>query len=169
MPRRKEKVPIVCKRGKMTEAEHHVVEALVADVIAQGEQPVEVLQKRGVALGIVLRRSPEAIRDAIIKAQEKLSDQAEEYVDLHLQASRIAAAIGNPEPAQWMLERLTAPGADGKSTLRIVGTPATAVASGPTGPTINIGVALGGRNSSPARQAAATATEVIDVGDPSAP
>ena len=131
------------RHGKMTAVENKLVEALVVDA---GPDNVDALQERAGALGLVLRRSKDAVRDAIIRAREKISANAEEYARVHLDAAKMAALRGDAGPSQWALERLTAPAEDGKGTERIIEPLASGAPTGPTGPVINIGVALGGMN-----------------------
>lgn len=128
------------KMGPLTQGEKIAVEALVVSVTP--EETEEQLQQRGRALGIALRRSPGAIRDEVLNAQERLTSRATLYVDLHMKAAAIAAEEGNAAPAQWAIERITAKDEKGKK-VRIV-EPAKTEDTGSRGPTVNIGVALGG-------------------------
>ena len=143
----------------MTDVETKLVEALVVDA---GPDNVDALQARTAALGLVLRRSKDAIRDAIIRAREKISSNAEEYATIHLGAAKMAALKGDAGPSQWALERLSAPSEDGKGTEHIIDPPAAAQ-SGPSGPVINIGVALGGMNQ-PTKQITAIPVSVLPDG-----
>lgn len=147
------------KMGPLTVGEKIAVEALVASV--GPEETEEQLQQRGRALGIALRRSPEAIRNQVQEAQERLANRATSYVDLHFKAAMVAAEEGNAGPAQWAIERITAKDEKGKK-VRIV-EPVKTEDTGNRGPTVNIGLALGGVTPGASLAIGAPKITVIDV------
>ena len=109
----------------MSNAEIALVTAVVVD--QPDEESKDALEKRAEQLALVLRRTPEAIRAAIGTARETLQSRAIEYADIHLEAARAAAKMGNDQPSRWALTVLTAPSADGKGLERIVEPPPSTV------------------------------------------
>ena len=81
------------------------------------------------------------VNQIIKAARTRLAERACEYVDLHTQAARVAAADGDAKPAEWALTHI-AEGAD-----RVV----DAERAVPPGPSVQIGIALGGIQKSPDR------------------
>jgi len=55
--------------------------------------------------GRVLGLTKAKVDEVLDGAKLELAARAREYVDLHLQAARVAAEKGKAEPSQWMLER----------------------------------------------------------------
>lgn len=129
------------KGGPISAEEHTAVEALIKSV--KGDESDKDLQTRGRALAYALGRSPTAIRGAIIKARQRLQENAGKYAELHIKAAAIAAKEGDAGPSQWALERITAPTEDGKGVERIV-QPLKSADETNRMPVVNIGLALGG-------------------------
>lgn len=129
------------KGGPLSAAEEAATEAMVLSS-PPSESP-EDLEKRTKALAIALGRQPGTIRKEIISARERLQERSTDYADLHFKAAQIAASDGNAGPAQWALERISAPTEDGKGVERIV-QPLKTTEDGPKMPVVNIGIALGG-------------------------
>jgi hypothetical protein len=76
----------------------------------------------------------------IAAAREALQKRAEQYVDIHTKAAKVAASKGNATPAQWALEHISEIDAEGKEQ-RIIssGVDRQSVESGPKGLTVNVG------------------------------
>jgi hypothetical protein len=129
------------KGGPLSKEEKTVVEAMVMSV-QEGESDAD-LQTRGRALGLALGRSPEAIRKAVINARQRLQERAVDYADIHFEAAKRAAVEGDAKPAEWALERITAPTENGKGVERIV-QPLKSGDEMSRLPTVNIGLNLGG-------------------------
>lgn len=127
--------------GPLSQVEHVAVEALIASV--RGDEPEQELQTRGRALALALGRTPAAIRKAVVSARERLQESAGTYAELHLEAARVAAREGDAKPAEWALERITAPTEDGKGLERVV-EPIKGAGQVQTMPVVNIGIGLGG-------------------------
>ena len=106
--------------------------------------PVEIAK----AVGVSTNGRP--VREAIKAARHALASAAETYVELHMLATEVAALKGDASPAQWALERI-AEGAD-----RVVDAPK----SGPSMPSVQIGIALGGSIAPKANQPAFTIQDV---------
>lgn len=130
-----------CKGGRLSPVEKLTVEAMVASV--KGDESLEQLNIRGRALAMALGRSPAAIRKAVVEARERIQSRAGDYADLHFEATKVAAKEGDAKPAEWALERITAPSESGKGVERIV-QPLKTSEEGPRMPVVNIGVSLGG-------------------------
>lgn len=105
-------------------------EQLVAVAMTESETltPAEIAKK----VGISTQARP--VREAIKVARQVLAGAAEKYVELHMLATEVAALKGDATPSQWALERIAEGGA------RVVDAPKT----GPTGPGLRIGIAVGG-------------------------
>lgn len=127
--------------GPLSNAEKAAVEALVQSVTSTETE--QELQTRGRALGLALGRSSAAIRNEVIRARQRLQERAVLYADIHFQAAQVAATKGDAEPAQWALERITAPAENGKGVERVV-QPLKSGEEQSRMPTVNIGLALGG-------------------------
>lgn len=125
------------KRGSLTHRENFVIDAIVR------ESPGELLPAQIEATAIALNRRPATIADALEKARAKLQDQAEKYVDIHLQAVEDALADRDQDTArkgaEWYLEKISARDSSGKSTRIIEASSAESSA-----PSVRIGIALGG-------------------------
>jgi hypothetical protein len=76
----------------------------------------------------------------VVKAREKLAQQADEAIDILKTAAKVAAAKGQHGPVAWMLEHMSAVDTDGKEVRPIAsGIDRQAVESGPKGLTVNVG------------------------------
>lgn len=82
-------------RGKALTEKERVAILAMADV-----------GKSTAAIAEAIDRSPNAVARILSEAKELLNSRAKDYVELHLQASKVAAADGNANPSQWALERL---------------------------------------------------------------
>lgn len=129
------------KGGRMSESEKELIERFLLSR-PEGET-LDTSTRRAKALAVVMGRSVETVRAAIVKAADLLAQRSEEYADLHFVATKIAATKGDAAPSQWALERISAESADGKGRVRIV-EPLKSDSDTPMMPTINIGLALGG-------------------------
>jgi len=123
------------RAGVVSTAERSLMEQIVL------EQPREMSPKQVTAMATLFRRSKEQVKGIVEEAHEKFVAQADHYVDLHRQAVDAALDEGQFEVAakgaQWYLERVSASGS------RVI-EQAPKAATGPTGSTINIGVKIGG-------------------------
>ena len=128
------------RKGALTEAEHIAVKALVTSV--EPGETEQQLHQRGRALGIALRRSPEAITNAIRAASEEMAADAPTYVKLLLKSAKKAAQRGDSRPIEWALENISAKDEKGKA-VRVVDPPKTAD-NGPRMPVVNIMIPMGG-------------------------
>jgi hypothetical protein len=119
---------------------------LTADIVETVETAIATRKRRDVvdvladkALASLADTSAEGVR----QARRKLQSRASEYVDLHLQACKVALREGEPgearKGAEAMIDRITALAADG-TVERIVDKPAAISEL----PRIQIGIALGG-------------------------
>jgi hypothetical protein len=107
------------------------------------------------ALAIAMRRPVEtvavAVESSIAAARRKLQDRAEEYVDLHMEASRLAIAMGEVgearKAAEWGMTNISGKTSAGDSE-RIV----EKVTTDSDAPRIQIGINLGGLPASIARR-----------------
>lgn len=92
----------------------------------------------------MLKRSKAAIKNHVSKAKEQLQRNATRYVDIHLEAAETALQNGDTDTArkaaEFALKHITA--SDDEGTVSIIDAPQAAAA--PTGPSIRIGIALGG-------------------------
>ena len=136
------------KLGSFTDAEKTIVE----DIVAQSPGGLNTSEVN--ALARVLRRNREIIKAAVIEAAETLADRAGRYADIHLQTTEAALANGDAKSlevaaraSQWALENISV---DGVAVVE-------KKADKPTGPQINIGVIVGGKNETP------VVTEITDA------
>lgn len=126
----------VFKRGKRTGSVTTAERALVRQFVT--DQPHEVTPKQVTALAQVLERTPATVRKTIEQAKLELGDQADRYVEIHMQATEGALHAGEFEAAQkgsqWALTHLSAEGT------RVV----EKAESGPTGTRVLVGINIGG-------------------------
>lgn len=120
------------KRGRMKTGEADTLVKTTTEMLAAHPELPDLELAREVAKET--GRAPRLIKDIIKSARERLCEQAETYVDLHLQAAINAAAEGDAKPAQWALEHIQ------EGNQRIVEREKV----GPGTPSINIGFAIGG-------------------------
>ena len=77
-------------------------------------------------------------------ARKKMAERAEQYVDLHLKATRNAAERGNADPAQWALSHIAVLNEQGQEIRPIAGSvDRQAPEASSTGTKIFIGLGLG--------------------------
>lgn len=133
------------RKSKRTGSFSKVEKALVAQFVA--DQPTEVTPAQVSGLARTLRRSKDAIRKMVEDAKENLQASVDEYREIHLQATRDAAAadsVGGKEVAikasQWAMENIAADG------VRVV---EKAKMEAPTGPRILVAVRVGGVDQQP--------------------
>lgn len=129
------------RSGPMSAPEKELIERFLL-ARPEGEE-INTATKRAKALAVVMGRSTETVRRAIVSAAQRLAERSEEYTDMHFVAAKIAAAKGDAAPSQWALERISAEGEEGKGRIRII-EPLKTEGDAPQMPTINIGLALGG-------------------------
>lgn len=123
--------------GKPSELE----KGLIADVLANSPGGLSVREVS--ALATVMRRSKDVIRRAVEEAHDTLIERAGRYADIHMQAVETALENGDAKSlevaaraSQWAMENINL---DGQG---VVEKPAAK----PMGPSIQIGIALGGMN-----------------------
>lgn len=103
-----------------------IIETVVSQMDTKAPEALAAQTKRDISL----------VRQTIREARKTMQERVDEYVDLHLLATKNAADKGDARPAEWALERIEE---DGE---RVVSPPA---AQAPTAmPTLAIGIALGG-------------------------
>lgn len=73
-------------------------------------------------------------KEVISAAREAFALRAGEYVELHFEGAQVAASKGDTGPAEWALSRIVEQGT------RVV----DSEKAGATGPSLNIGVMVGG-------------------------
>lgn len=139
-PKPKVKLDAPMKQGAFTDAEKVAVETLVKTFTP--DTPPEVQKAQMDAMAVALRRTPDAIRNNVISARERIQSDAETYANLNLIAAKVAAYEGDGRPAQWALERIMTTDEKGKK-IRVV-EPTKSEDNGPRLPVVNIGVMLGG-------------------------
>lgn len=135
MPKPKAKKRVFRRAGRLTKTDKAVVAAMVKDA------PGELTTKQVSALSAALRRTPNAIRDAVVEAKESFNADALFYTDTHKQVVAAALANGDSKSLEvarkgsaWAMTNITQ---DGK---RII----DKVESGPQGARILIGIKVGG-------------------------
>lgn len=125
------------RHGTATKAEKAFVAQFIAD------QPTAITPQQERSLAKTMRRSKDLIRSMIEEARENFVAGAQDYVDIHKQATAGALRTMDFDAAlkgsQWALEHISAEGA------RIVDPPKAM--TGPTGPRIQIGIKVGGIDS----------------------
>jgi hypothetical protein len=125
-------------RGRLTNLEKSLIESMVMNT------PHELTRQQVDAAAMMLKRSRQAIKNHVAKAKEALQRNASRYVDLHLEAAETALANGDTDTArkaaEFALKHISASDDDG--TVALIDAPAAAAA--PAGPSIRIGIALGG-------------------------
>ena len=128
------------KPFKRPGAPSKIDKVLVAQVVAVEAQTVPISTKQITSLATTMGRSKAVVKQMIENAREKFVESAEDYVDIHKAATQQALAEGDNETAakaaQWAIQNLSFDG------VRIIEKPNTE----PTGRSIFIGVALGGKN-----------------------
>lgn len=125
------------RAGSTTQAEKALVAQFVQD------SPQEIQPAQVTALARTLRRSKEAVKAMIDQAKENFVAAGERYTEIHQLAVEQALATGTisgaevaMKGAQWAMENISAEGS------RII----DAVAKGPVGNRIVVGVKIGGLN-----------------------
>lgn len=132
--------------GKLAQSEKKIIDGVALD--NPNDKQIE-------ALAITLRRPVEtvaiAVESSIALARKKLQDRAEEYVDLHMEASRLAIAMGEVgearKAAEWGMTNISGktPAGDSERIVEKLTTDSDA-------PRIQIGINLGGLPTSLARR-----------------
>ena len=119
--------------GGISKAEKDALAAIVAAV------PREINAKEEKALAQVMGRSVATIHKTLTEVRAKFAQNADKYVDLHLQATEAAIADGDYDTAtkasQWMLTNVS------KDGERVIDAPE---ANGPQSSKVVIGIQLGG-------------------------
>lgn len=122
------------RAGPVSKVEREFVAQFLAD------QPREITPRQERALAQTLRRSKDVIKTLIEEARENFVAGAQDYVNIHKQATQGALHTLDFDAAlkgsQWALEHISAEGA------RIVDPPKAV--TGSTGPRIQIGIKVGG-------------------------
>ena len=121
------------RRGITTPAEMALVSQFVKD------QKDDITPKQIESLSELLKRRKNTVKHLIFRAREKFNDAAEEYVDIHLQATRKALKKGDNEQAikgsAWAIQNISAEGE------RIIDKPTD---EGSSGVKVLVGVKIGG-------------------------
>ena len=127
------------KRGPLASGEKVIIGELVDSLSTNEIVSTQTVEQ----IATLMRRTPDAIRDAIVSAREKLQSRASEYVDMHHAA--VAGALLTQDfdvarkGAMEMIKEISAKDSTGKVE-RILDRESQASDQ----PTINIGIALGG-------------------------
>lgn len=121
------------KRGAViSKAEKEIVANIVH------EQTADMTPQQVKALAIVLKRTPELIKNEIALARDTFVGRAGRYVDIHLAATESALETGDNEQAikasQWAVSNISGEGT------RIIDRPNTEA----TGSRVMIGIKVGG-------------------------
>lgn len=134
-PKRKPSKRRVKRFGSLSKIEKQVIAQVVHD------SPAEVTPQQVSALALTLRRSPEAIRNAVADARESFSADALNYVEIHKQTVEAALKAGDSKSLEvarkgsaWAITNIAH---EGK---RVIDRPE----SGPQGSKIIIGIRIGG-------------------------
>lgn len=137
---RKRRLHPAAKKAKLQKTED-IIEA--AELVLAGKSLVDA----AVATGVAVDSRP--VRELVQEAREKFHRRVDDYVEIHLTASKMAALDGDAKPAQWALERIAAEG------VRVFDQPDAAAAAKPA--SVSIGIRIGGIPQ-PADQAIETTT-----------
>lgn len=113
------------KKGRPTDAEGQKIAETVLAMM--GSKPPEAIAR-------VVHRDTTAIKAVIKSARQSMQSRAEDYVEAHWNATKVAADLGDAKPAQWALERIS------EGEQRVV----EKEKAGTSSPSISIGIALGG-------------------------
>lgn len=129
--------PVRKPRKALTEGEQHVIEDIIAQV------PGGLTMRQQSALATVLRRPRNMVKQAVAEAALELADRAQRYADIHMKATEVALENGDAKSlevaaraSQWALENINVDGT------RVV----EKAPDKPTGPAIQIGIMVGGKN-----------------------
>lgn len=125
--RLKRRHPAARKLGKLQQTTA-IIQA--AEMVLAGA----TLPEAAVATGVGVDSRP--VRALVKEAREAFARRVGDYLDLHMAATRNAAADGDAKPAQWALERIAEEG------VRVFDQPE--VASAPKATAISIGFRIGG-------------------------
>jgi hypothetical protein len=131
----KPKRKVYKRPGSPSDAE----KGLVADVVANSPGGLSPTQQN--ALATVLKRGRGVVKQMVEDAAMTLAERAGRYADIHLQTTEAALANGDAKSlevaaraSQWAMENINVDGTG------VVEKPA----SKPTGPSVMIGIKLGG-------------------------
>jgi acyl-CoA reductase-like NAD-dependent aldehyde dehydrogenase len=129
--RTKKREEIGAKMGRMTKVER---EAII-EVAARAPESIDVQR-----MSQIMHRSPEAIKEMVLVARQKLQERAGEYADIHLEAAKRALENDDPDTArkaaEFILTRV------GEGDARVLDGDASQTQAG--GPIIQIGFKVGG-------------------------
>jgi hypothetical protein len=124
------------RKGRLMNSEIAVIEAALAD------SPTEASPALVQGLSMTLKRSKQAVKDAIDRARIKFAQQAEHYTEVHKQVVDTALLDGSAKAleqarlgAEWAMENISIEGT------RIVDKPSKDVN---TGLKVMVGVKIGG-------------------------
>lgn len=156
--------PAVTRRRRAHPAKRKPLLEKTQDIIKAAEAVLAgtPVQKAAIEAGVDV--TGKSVKELVKQARERFLSRVNDYVDIHIEAARVAAADGDAKPAQWALERIAA---EGERVVELVADPRAMPSPMQGG--INIGVMVGGIPAPPATQTLDTAIVDADALPPLEP